>query len=106
MLTFYAVRDERLVPLDLKTEPVDDAVWIDLLNPDFEEEAHAERLLGVGIPTREEMVEIEVSSRLYSEDNALYMTALLLVSGQGPLPRSEPVTFILTPRRLASVRYA
>jgi magnesium transporter len=106
MLTFYAVRDERLVPLDPKTEPVDDAVWIDLLNPDFEEEAHAERLLGVGIPTREEMVEIEVSSRLYSEDNALYMTALLLVSGQGPLPRSEPVTFILTPRRLASVRYA
>jgi len=106
MLAFYAIRHERLVPLDPKTQSVDDAVWIDLLNPNFEEEAHAERLLGVGIPTREEMAEIEVSSRLYSEDNALYMTALLLVNGQGPLPRSEPVTFILTPKRLASVRYA
>jgi magnesium transporter len=106
MLSFYAVRDERLVPLDPAKDSGAAAVWIDLLNPTREEEARAEKLLGVGIPTRDEMVEIEVSSRLYSENDALYMTASLLVGGEKPMPQSEPVTFILTHKRLASVRYA
>jgi magnesium transporter len=106
MLAFYAIHNERLVPLDPKTDSEENAAWIDLLNPTYEEEAHAERLLGVGIPTRDEMVEIEVSSRLYSESDTLYMTAVLLVGGHAPMPQSEPVTFILTHKRLASVRYA
>src|SRR4051794_15260857 len=106
MLALYAIRDERLVPLDPAKDSGETAVWIDLVNPSLEEEARAERLLGVGIPTREEMAEIEVSSRLYSENDVLYMTALLLVGGQGPMPQSAPVTFILTGHRLATVRYA
>jgi magnesium transporter len=106
MLTFYAVRDERLVPLDPAVDSGEAAVWIDLLNPTKSEEARAEKLLGVGIPTPDEMVEIEVSSRLYSENDVLYMTASLLVGGKRPMPQSVPVTFILTHKRLASVRYA
>lgn len=105
MLAFYAIRDERLVPLEPR-DSGETAAWIDLLNPTREEEARVEKLLGVGIPTRDEMVEIEVSSRLYSENDALYMTASLLVGGHGPMPQSAPVTFILTHERLASVRYA
>ena len=81
-------------------------VWIDLLNPTAEEDARVEKLLGVAIPTREEMVEIEVSSRLYSENDALYMTASLLVGGSGPMPQSAPVTFILAQGKLVTVRYA
>lgn len=106
MLAFYTLRGERLAPLDPSSDGSEEVVWIDLLNPTLEEEARAERLLGVGIPTREEMAEIEVSSRLYSENNALYATATLLVGGHGPMPQSAPVTFILTQKRLASVRYA
>ncbi len=106
MLAFYAIRDERLFPLDPAKDPVESAAWIDLINPTKDEDSEGERLLGVGIPTRDEMVEIEVSSRLYSENDTLYMTAVLLVGGQGPMPQSEPVTFILTRERLASVRYA
>jgi len=104
MLAFYALENERLVALDPAANG-EAAAWIDLLEPTKEEEARAEELLGVGIPTREEMVEIEVSSRLYTENDALYMTATLLVGGQKPMPQSVPVTFILTHRRLASVRY-
>jgi Mg2+ and Co2+ transporter CorA len=43
------------------------AVWIDLLNVMPEEKASVEQFLGIGIPTHEEMHEIEVSSRLYQE---------------------------------------
>src|SRR5262245_41135831 len=103
MLAFYTLRDERLAPVDPNSDPSEEVVWIDLFNPSLEEEARAERLLGVGIPTREEMAEIEVSSRLYSENEALYATATLLVGGHGPMPQSAPVTFILTEKRLASV---
>jgi len=106
MLFLYEVRDERLVPLDPATDTGEAAAWIDLLNPTKEEETRAEKLLGVGIPTPDEMVEIEVSSRLYSENDALYMTASLLFGGGSPMPQSAPVTFILTHKKLASVRYA
>jgi magnesium transporter len=106
MLAFYAIRDERLVTVDPHADLQEEVVWIDLRDPNAEEELRAERLLGVGIPTREEMAEIEVSSRLYSENDALYATASLLVGGHGPMPQSAPVTFILTEKRLASIRYA
>ena len=43
------------------------AIWIDLLEPTREEEALAEKLIGTNIPTREEMPEIEPSSRLYQK---------------------------------------
>jgi magnesium transporter len=41
-----------------------DVLWIDLLNPTREEEQAVEQYLGIEIPTREEMLEIELSNRL------------------------------------------
>ena len=49
-------------------------VWIDLLKPTYDEDKRIEALLGISIPTREEMQEIEVSARLYNEDGAEFMT--------------------------------
>jgi len=82
------------------------AVWIDLVNPSKEEEAFVESTLGVDIPTREEMREIEVSSRLYQENGAHFMTAMLLHLVDTPNPQATDVTFILTDKRLITVRYA
>jgi magnesium transporter len=106
MLTAYVLRHERLVPVATSGDVTEDAAWIDLLRPTPEEEARVERLLGIGIPTQEEMAEIEVSSRLYRENDALFMTASLLVRSQGPLAETCPVTFILGRGRLVTVRYA
>jgi magnesium transporter len=41
------------------------AVWIDLLKPTAAEDKLVERLAGIAVPTREDMQEIEISSRLY-----------------------------------------
>ena len=41
------------------------AVWIDLFNPTAAEDKAVERLAGIAVPTREDMQEIEISSRLY-----------------------------------------
>ena len=48
-----------------------DALWVDLLEPTLEEEKSVEQFLTIDVPTREEMKEIEASSRLYEEAGAL-----------------------------------
>jgi magnesium transporter len=83
----------------------DAAVWVDLVSPTPEEDKLVEKLLGVAIPTREEMQEIEVSSRLYVENGVRYMTATMMCQSETATPRSTPVTFILAGHRLATVRY-
>jgi len=81
------------------------AVWIDLVTPSPGEDKLVERLVGVAIPTREEMQEIEISSRLYVESGARYMTATLMCQSDTPIPKTTPVTFILAGHRLITVRY-
>src|SRR3546814_1702483 len=56
----------------------EEVVWIDLLEPSPEEERFVDEALGLDVPSEEEMQEIEVSSRLYQERNALYMTVTLI----------------------------
>lgn len=81
-------------------------VWLDLLNPTREEELAVEAALGFQIPTREEMAEIEASSRLYRHSDATFITADLLHHTDAPLPSVAPVTFILSAGPLVTVRYS
>lgn len=83
----------------------DSAVWLDLVNPLPGEDKLVERLLGIAVPTREEMQEIEVSSRLYVEHHARYMTATLMCNSDTATPKTTAVTFILSGHRLVTVRY-
>ena len=64
-----------------------------------------ERSLGLLLPTREEMAEIEASSRLYQEDGGTFMTATILVNADGQLPTAAPVTFVLYGAKLVTIRY-
>jgi magnesium transporter len=81
------------------------AVWIDLVKPTAEEDQAVEKLAGIAVPTREDMQEIEISSRLYIENGARYMTATLMCQSDTDMPRTTPVTFILAGHRLVTVRY-
>jgi magnesium transporter len=105
MITVYNHGDGRLVrggPEILGA----DALWIDLLSPTPEEEGAVERLLGIDVPTREEMQEIEVSSRLARDGDVLYMTTPVLTNSTGFHPENISITFILAAGRLVTVRYA
>ena len=81
------------------------AVWIDLLAPSPIEKDEVEQYLGRDIPTREEMVEIELSSRLYKENGILFMTATMIAHSDSPAPKLDPVTFVLTQQQLITIRY-
>jgi magnesium transporter len=84
----------------------DDVVWIDLSHPSRQEELAVEAALGVELPTREEMAEIEPSSRLYQESGATVLIATIVTNSEAEQPVVSPVTFVLTGHRLVTIRYA
>ncbi len=109
MITAYAAMAETGALKAAGVEPggpiPSNALWLDLLEPTREEEKAVEAALGFEIPSREEMQEIELSSRLYSEHGALFMTASLVAHADSDNPLTAPVTFILAGDRLVTLRY-
>ena len=95
---------KKAVVKDLSELP-ENVVWIDLVKPTAAEDRAVERLAGVAVPTREDMQEIEISSRLYIENSARYMTATLMCNSDTDMPKTTAVTFILAGHRLVTVRY-
>ena len=109
ILKEYRAADGRLTRSDgLSQQPPEAGrpVWIDMLEPSPTEERQVEASLGIDVPSREEMQEIELSSRLYEEDNALFMTVSVLHKSASDEPESSAVTFILAKDTLVTVRYA
>ncbi len=108
MLRAYAPNsDMALSDVDAQTGMLPaGAVWIDMFDPSRAEEEFVERATGIGVPTREEMDEIETSSRLYVENGTVYMTATLATGIQREDAESHAVSFILTPAHLITLRYA
>jgi magnesium transporter len=107
MLSVYIPRGTSLERSTVESgdAPPDGTVWIDLVSPTVQEDKLTEQFLGIAVPTREEMQEIEVSSRLYVENGARYMTATLMCQSDTATPKTTPVTFILSSHRLCTVRY-
>ena len=103
MLNAYIHTGNRLAPLPAGT-PLDRAVWIDLYQPAPDESA-AVAALGLDVPTLADMEEIEISNRLYREGALDYITVVLTGHSQTNTPVSGPVSFILGPDRLVTVRH-
>jgi magnesium transporter len=94
-----------LEELSASNETLITAFWIDLLSPEPEEEQFVEKLLDVNIPSREEMLEISESSRLFEEDGVLYVSCWVLCF-ESPIPVNTSVTFVITPKQFVSIRYS
>jgi magnesium transporter len=107
MLSVYVPRGTSLdrLPVASDVDVPESAVWFDLVNPNLQEDKIVERKVGIAVPTREEMQEIEVTSRLYVENGARYMTATLMCQSDTAVPKTTAVTFILSGHRLITVRY-
>jgi magnesium transporter len=107
MLDAYLPRGNSLerVPIPEGGSVPEGAIWLDLISPTIEEDRAVEAAVGVAVPTREEMAEIEPSSRLYIENNARYMTATLICHADTDRPATTAITFILANGRLVTARY-
>src|SRR5579875_3764088 len=88
--------DCRVSATDLPAEGLERYSWIDLQHPTLQEVAAVERVLKLKVPTREALEEIEVSSRLRMEGEALVMSTPLLARGEDGVLISAPTGFVLT----------
>ena len=107
MITSYTCKAGKLLATAglMTAEQLASATWIDLLAPTPTEEQHLESLLGIDLPTREEMSKIEDSRRLFARGDTLLLTLTILLQSDDEYPCAEEVTFVLTPQHLVSVRY-
>ena len=106
MLTAYRVSEKGLEEAANGVAEVPaDVAWVDLVQPTVEEDAAAETFLHASLPSREETEEIEFSSRFYSEDGAVFMTASLLTGVDRGKANLAPFTIVVAGDRIATVRY-
>ena len=105
MLIMYDAHGRSLVKRGDHSDSTN-VVWIDLISPTKEEERQVEALLALNIPTREEMFEIEISSRLYQEKGVHFMTPTVMYQVDSPEPQMAPITFMLTDNKLVTLRYS
>ncbi len=80
-------------------------VWIDLLAPTEQESQFIERATGLHVPAREELSEIESSSRLRTDKGVMYLS-MPAVYRQDGTPITTPLGFVLSSERLITVRFA
>ncbi|ESQ73737.1 magnesium transporter CorA family protein [Asticcacaulis sp. AC402] len=82
----------------------DEPVWIDLVNPTEEEERNLPQNLNIALPRQDEIWRNHALNRMYTRDGISYMTAVMLCDVDSGTPRTSPVTFILTPDFLITIR--
>ena len=82
-----------------------DAVWIDMVDPTEEERSAAERMSGLRVPSRDDVAEIESSSRLYTEGTVLYLSMPYSFLGEDGRSHITPVGFVVSDKQLLTLRY-
>jgi magnesium transporter len=82
----------------------DEVLWIDMVAPAHDERAAVESFLNINLQTEQQAEEIEISSRYYETENALYANTSFLCIGDYRSLSSEQVSFILCEGVLVSIR--
>lgn len=82
------------------------ALWIDMFDPDEATRLLVEQVTGLRVPTRDDLSEIESSSRLSREGDVLYLSLPGLLRSEGGEARTSPVGFVLAADRLLTIRFS
>ncbi|HEY2619078.1 MAG TPA: magnesium transporter CorA family protein [Acetobacteraceae bacterium] len=79
--------------------------WVDLFSPTPEETARLEAETGLSIASRDQLAEIESSSRLSERDGVLYLSVPVVSIDADGLAVSSQVGVVLSERRLVTIRF-
>ena len=96
----------RVEPSPQALEAANGAVWLDLVNPTDDERAEVERATKMRVPAQADIAEIESSSRLLSTGDTLYLSTPMTYRNRDGDSRTAPLGFVLSPKRLITVRFA
>lgn len=104
MITTYLKENNAIVK---KEECIinDSTLWVDSFNITAEEREKIKNSLNIEIPTLKDISQIEISERLYIENDTLYLTITELVNQEKKFPETHSIVFILHKNYLITVRY-
>ena len=107
MIEIFYKKDGQMMVSQSETDfaviPYSDVVWIDLFTPTGEEKRAVEHFLGTTIQNRAQAEEIEISSRFYETEKAIFANTSFLIPGPDEY-NEETVSFILTDDILTTLR--
>ena len=105
MLTYYGADTKGPIAPGSTGLPAD-VNWIDAFDPSPDEMKTLTEGLGTRIPTHDDLVEIESSSRLSASDGVIVMSLPATIRDADGYPSMTPVGFVVTPDRVATLRFA
>src|SRR6266851_6144842 len=71
------------------------ASWLDLLDPTPEERSIVERDYGLELPSREDLSEVESSSRIFEENGVLFLSMPIVSYARALEDAPSPIGFLL-----------
>lgn len=84
---------------------LDNAVWIDLIKPNKNEERVVEGVLKIATVNKKKAEKIEIMNHCYIENSINYMTIITLDKNSQYYPDTTAITFILSINCLITIRY-
>ena len=80
------------------------SLWVDVESASADELDIVQKSCGIKLPSKNDVWKNNILNRLYVENGVAYMTAAIITKQDTPYPRISPVTFILTPDSLITIR--
>lgn len=109
MITIYLKQYNKIVRnADIKLFDdlgYDDILWIDLFTPTIKEQKAVENFMEVSLLTKQQVEEIESSSKYSETENAIFSNSNFFVVNEGRMS-VEPISFIICEGVLITVRNA
>ena len=104
MIGAFALDDARLVRIDENSDALNDAIWIDLLEPTAEEREMLQQGLGQSLASYLELEDIEASARFFEDEDGLHLHSFFYCEEEDDYADIATVAFTLRDGRLFSLR--
>lgn len=104
MIGAFALDDARLVRIDENSDALNDAIWIDLLEPTAEEREMLQQGLGQSLASYLELEDIEASARFFEDEDGLHLHSFFYCEDEDDYADIATVAFTLRDGRLFSLR--
>ncbi|MEX0387145.1 CorA family divalent cation transporter [Spiribacter onubensis] len=104
MIRAFSSVDGHLVPAPAGS--FEQAIWLDVHNPDEHERAIVEGIMPSHVPAREEVEQIEPSTRCFIDEAGIHLRSLYMEQiPEGSVRRMTSVACIIGEDRLVTIRY-
>ena len=104
MINAFALEDARLVRIDETTEPLNTAIWLDLIEPTIEERETLQENLGQSLASFLELEDIEASARFFEDEDGLHLHSFFYCEDENDYADLASVAFTIRDGRLFTLR--